>query len=521
MYKVSLNLILFFLALGILPACNQSVKFGQGEDKIRLPGPIQGLPPEPGDLVHQSINESFPYQWTRDQFQQGMFDENNLTVVFRALDANGKTVKDLKTQDVEVKENGSGVSKFTLSSDSMNNGQKVDIVFALDITGSMDAEINSVKQNVSKFVRDLTAKNVKSSVCLLTFKDKIEKKCDKFVIDDPTTTTNENLNGFLDELSRVKVSGGGNRNENSMGAIVSAANDSAWNMDTQRMIIMITDAGFWILPKDNGESEARWAPEYPDVLDSITNSQAQVFVVGPDEKGYNKDYDSYPSVTKHGNGSWFDIEKLRKGRITMDDIFNYINDQVTTNYTLKYGSIDNGLDPRLPLGQRRLMIMAKGGLGVQKIDLRSATSNMPNGHPELKKNFVLNKTSSINEDTLSVYVNGNRINSGYSLVSGELVFDSAPDQGALVEAEYELGSLIDNVRQHPLILAGKGRLVSATVKLNGLNVGVHDYQITQSHDGTHHLQLRDSVFSDDDPYDIRAIGKLLVSVQYILEQPVE
>ncbi|MCB0394854.1 MAG: VWA domain-containing protein, partial [Bdellovibrionales bacterium] len=438
-------------------ACGQKVKFGgnsSGGDSPKVP-PILGE--LPFDYVQ---NEVFPYKVTNDQFQQEMFDENTVTVVFKAYDKDGASIKDLKKDDFDLEEGPSGLNKFTFSSRSTNTGQTVDIVFAIDTTGSMSNEINSVKEKVSKFVDDLFKKNVKANVCLLTFKDEIKKKCDKFVMDDPGTAENENLKSFLSELSKVSASGGGKLPENSMGGVLSAAKDTPWNMGAQRMVVMFTDDKFWIKPRDNGESEAKTAPTYPEVLDAISNYQTQVFVVGTKEPGYNSDFQNYPSITEHGKGYWFDIEKLRKGKITIDDIFNYINDQITTNYTIQYGALDNGLDPRKPLNNRQIKIKAKGGKGVDRVDIQNVQSNMPNGHPELKKVFTLNKSAPIDEKTLSVYVNGRRLPNGYSLLDGDLHFDEAPDSGAKINVEYELGGIFENVEQHPIVLDGAGELVT-------------------------------------------------------------
>ncbi len=492
--------------------CGQDVAFDKSSE--RATGSLGDVISPPPIVTSFELEDTFTYSGTNDLFHQETYEKNKTVLLFRALDRNGKSIKDLKKSDLSIKENSKDVSTYELNSDSMNTGQKVDIVFALDITGSMDAEINSVKQNVSKFVADLEAKKVSSSLCLVTYKDKVERKCDRFVMDDPSTPENENLVDFLDEVSKLEARGGGRSHENTMGAVLTSAESTPWNLGTQRMIIFFTDDGFWIKPRDDGRSEAKTAPTYIEVLDALTDKDVQVFGIATDHKGYKNDYDIYPSVTEHSGGAWFDIDKLRRGKITIDDIFNYINDQISTTYTITYNVEDNSLDPTLPIDMRDFKIASKGSVEIDKIVIKDAQSNMPNGRPELKARWVLNKNSPINVNSVKVKINGSTMAAGFQIDSGEIVFNSPPAQGAKIEVQYELGTLIDNISTHPIVLEGNGSLGKTSVYFNHILANKNEYEITPSHDGTLHFKVSRDVLTDPDTFGIRAQKRLKIEVQY-------
>ncbi|MCB0393267.1 MAG: VWA domain-containing protein [Bdellovibrionales bacterium] len=458
-------------------------------------------------------SDRYPYSYTKSEFMQDMYDKNELTARFKAYDAQGRTIPRLEASDFSVYENNMSVTDFELASSSSDTGKSLDIVFTIDTTGTMKQEINSVKDNIRNLVDGLERQNIRSNLCLVTFKDEIYDKCRNFVIDDPVTPENENLVHFLEQVTKLKAEGGGDPRENALGGALEALKNTPWHSNSQRMVILFTDAYFWFLPHHKNEREAQWAPYYDDVLEAIENAGAQVFVIGPKAGGFDKDWFGHPSLPDHSGGQWFNIEKLRKGEVTLASIFDYIIEQVKTVYNLKYFAENNGLDPTLPLSQRQISIQSTGLHNIARIEVVDFQSNMPNGRPNLKTRFPLQDTSPINASTLEVNVNS-LPSSDFVLDGYDLLFNSAPDQGAKIVATYEMGDLIDNVRLQPFVLKGNGELADIRVWVNNRVLNTNEYAVTLSLDGKYHLDLKDPVFMNSDPFGIRNAGELYLYVEY-------
>ncbi len=383
----------------------------------------------------------------------------------------------------------------------------------------MKAEINSIKENVRNFVSDLQNQLVHANLCLVTFKDDVENTCSKFVLDNPSTPENENIDYFLDQLNKVDVGGGGDPRENSLGGTLNAVKNTDWNVGSQRMVILFTDAYFWVQPIHRHEREAQFAPTYPEVLEAIEDKGANVFVVAPKAGGYSKNYFKYPGMPQVSGGTWFNIKHLRKGQITIDGIFDYIRETIRTTYEIKYTAEENSLDPTLPIAMRQLTIESTETEKFVSIQLDDHQSNMPNGRPDLKDRFLLSGTSPVNEDTLLVYLNGVET-LDYRVENGYLIFPIPPTQGSRILAQYELGNLIDNVVTRPFVLKGDGILRDFSLVLNGINADMRDYEVTMSLNGTYHLILKPQVYSNEDPYKIRESLGLEIFSKYIkITQP--
>lgn len=416
---------------------------------------------------------------------------------------------------MRVFENGIEVRNFSLKGQA-GVDSSVDIVFALDITASMDEEINAVKSAIRGFVGQLDSRNIKARLCAVTFKDEIYDKCPGFVEDDPRTVRNENLDWFEDYLARLKPGGGGKPLENSLGGLLEASRGTGWGTHRQRAIILITDINFWFLPNHRNEPEARWAPYYDDVTESLEKSGALVFPITPRMHAYASDFYKKPQVTKINGGEWFDLRELERGRITMDGIFNKIGQYIVTDYAIEYAVEDNpGLDPYLPMSQRKISVQPVHPV-IAGLTVGNARSNWPNGRPLPKREFLLQ--SGVKVGTERVSVNGQPVRTGYVIKSDTLVFDQAPAPGAQIRIQYERMKLRDHVQLRSLFLSGQGRLSNMRVFLNGSWAPADRYRLSTTTQGGYVLDLTDLPFDESDPYNIRGKGYLDIAVEYSSER---
>jgi hypothetical protein len=449
-------------------------------------------------------------------FKQDEYDKNLTTIPFRAYDQSGISYPFLAKKDIRLTENGIEVKNYSLKGQNSSDGKEVDIVFTLDITGSMDEEINAVKAAIRRFVGQLAGRNVKARLCVVSFKDEIFDRCSKFVEDDPTTPKNENLDWFEDFLARLNPSGGGNPRENSLGGVLEASKGTAWGANNQRVIILITDAYFWFLPNHKNEPEAKYAPYYDDVLTSLKSSGALVFPITPTMGGYSKDFFSKPAGYGVNGGEWFDLRKLEKGTLTMDGIFNDISSYIVTDYAVEYLSEDNpGLNPHESLANRKIELAPSSAV-ISKFDVGTPQSNWPNGQPLPKKDFPLQPGAKPN--TEQVTVNGVRTTTGYVIANDTLVFKTAPAPGSEIRIQYERLKLRDHVQTRSLFLSGKGKLTNLKVYLNSSWVPTNHYQITTTTQGGYVLDLTDQAFPESDPYNVRSKGYLDIAVEYFSEK---
>jgi len=144
----------------------------------------------------------------------------------------------------------------------------VDIVFCIDVTGSMTPVIDTVKNNVRSFHTRLSSAMAEKSKSISQLRVRIVAFRD--FADNPSDAIEQS--GFLalpDELAEfenfvqgLRATGGGDEPESGLEAL-SIAIDSPWErgLDRRRhVIVMFTDASAHPL----GDAAARRAPTYPE-----------------------------------------------------------------------------------------------------------------------------------------------------------------------------------------------------------------------------------------------------------------
>lgn len=316
-------------------------------------------------------------------------EKRKTTINFKAFHSeDGSSISDLRKQDLILKEGTVTVNNYTLSRRNEFYQPQLELVFVIDVTTTMSDEIERVKESIIDFVNDLSLIDVETQLCLVTFSDFLEKKCDAFVDDVASTKDNENLLQFIADINDIELDnslgrgGGTQMNENSLGGLLSAVQDTPWNKESQRMAVLVTDAWFWdadgnklapLYSRADGTPniEGNEAPSYSDVLNALDDKGVQVFAITPDLPGFSRDYNPslyssltrweqvpwnsdyqekkkrgmrrgwQPSLVEYTGGQWFDIEKLNRNETNINDIYDYIISQVQTFYRIEYLSSDN------------------------------------------------------------------------------------------------------------------------------------------------------------------------------------
>ncbi|BDA65954.1 von Willebrand factor, type A [Calothrix sp. PCC 7716] len=118
---------------------------------------------------------------------------------------------------------------------------QVDIMFALDITTSMQGEIYGVQQGIRDFATQISSKNLDSQIGLIAFRD-------RFAGEEPTILTFKNdsftkdSNDFRHQVGQLGLNGGGaDEPESSLDALTLAA-QQPFRPKATKVILLITDA---------------------------------------------------------------------------------------------------------------------------------------------------------------------------------------------------------------------------------------------------------------------------------------
>lgn len=124
---------------------------------------------------------------------------------------------------------------------------QVDIVFAIDTTGSMSSAISNVKNNINSFVDALDDAGIKASFALVEYRD-VEAdgaNTTKTKSNDDGGNWFKDVDDFKAEIAKLSVGGGGDAPESAIDAL-EMAHRLDMRQNSQKFIILVTDAGYKI-----------------------------------------------------------------------------------------------------------------------------------------------------------------------------------------------------------------------------------------------------------------------------------
>lgn len=448
-------------------------------------------------------------------FTQETLDDNHTNLTFSILGADGFYANNLKKEDLFITENSTRVGNFNFKSNSQNIDQIVDIVFVLDISGSMKPTIEAAKIKIRDFIYHIRNQQIHTRFCLVTFGDLTVSRCNKFADNNPKDqSTWTQVQEFINQLTAIQTPtgwgsdyGGTDEDEGQLRAVIDAT-QVPWLSNSQRFGILVTDAGFHYAPQNKGGSGDS-TPTYDETLAALQAQQMRLFVAAPNRSGYSKNFSGKPSLVQAGQGLFYNYPDLLAGRITMETILSKIIQRMKTTYTVAYSSGENvGLNPTLPLAKRQIQISVPAQAGL-KLESLQVQSNLPSGRAEYQKSWKL-ADKSIEERTLQVKINGLMLNSGYYLQNGSIHFTQAPAAGAKIDVSYYYSNLADNMRIEPFVIRQNIEASALQVYFNDNLADPRDYVLHKNADGTTLFYPSTSALSNQDPFRIRELGELRV-----------
>jgi hypothetical protein len=123
---------------------------------------------------------------------------------------------------------------------------QVDIVFVLDVTGSMEHQIRGLQNGIGTFANDLSRAKVDARFACVAFRDLYYKEPNGDpqleVLKFNGETFTDNARAFRDEVAKQHASGGDDIPETTFEAISAAAALDGWRKSASRVLVLITDA---------------------------------------------------------------------------------------------------------------------------------------------------------------------------------------------------------------------------------------------------------------------------------------
>jgi Mg-chelatase subunit ChlD len=213
---------------------------------------------------------------------------------------------------VSVTENGQVATIQKLKKLSEEENEKVDVVFALDTTGSMEMEIQAMINNIDSFANLIDSKGFDARFAVVTYGDKIRKKM-------PFTSDAESLR---EELEGVSARAGGDSPEITLDAI-NYAMGMGFRKNAQKIIIVITDSSTHY--KGDGTGFSNLTAQ--DIIKKDNLFGYTLIMVAPLTSRYKE-------IANSVSGKLYDIQSVT----SFDDLINEIGKEISNQYVLEYKS---------------------------------------------------------------------------------------------------------------------------------------------------------------------------------------
>ena len=467
--------------------------------------------PDPRDFM-----EVLKATHSESTFTQEKFKNNVVTMNFRVDSADGKSVGKLTEKDFQIHEGSIGISKFQIRADEKKSYQVVDIVFAVDITGSMGPFIADAKVRLKEFIRR-TYPEYHIRMCLTTFGDFVVKPCTTFY----DNREKAQVNKFNSELSSLSIKKGQgeypgelDKPENPLRSLLESTKVN-WSPESQRFVIVVTDEDFYSPEKPGPKFELHQkrddtrAPSLKEVNDAVKAKAIKVFAITPSATGYNSALNGESSITESSQGEWFDFESVLKKRVPLDSIFDKILQLVNTSYKLSYIVEENqGIPTDLPIEKRDVKVMTTKG----KVQQDKPQSSQPKGRPEYKKQWTLSDKE-VHAETARASINGKE-GAGFSIQGGDVIFNEAPEAGSEIKVVYWHKNLRHNIEQKLLVFPAIMNEGNTKVTLNGVPARSGDIIYTDALNGKTHLELGEGVWDTQDYYKIRTNNSIKLQINH-------
>lgn len=300
-------------------------------------------------------------------------------LIVEAVKANGTALDTLNPKEFSVVENGVTKKVISIEKISFKENIPIDFVFVLDVTATMGTYINAIRNNIEKFVGNVSAKGIDYRVGLVLFSDVVEK------VYNPT----DNVKDFGKWLTGVWATGGGDDKENALEAL-SDMSKMKFRPAANKVAIIITDAPY----HQKGErGQGRTLQTTESIIQTLKDNSIRLFTIVPPV------LQDYRTLTEGTRGSMFDIST------PFATILDDYSTQLTNLFAITYRSDKTAIPDSLSVGiideQKReivkkiIPIVELGRkLIIENLLFQTNSSTLPDSVYELEilREFLLNRT---------------------------------------------------------------------------------------------------------------------------------
>lgn len=155
-----------------------------------------------------------------------------------------------------------------------------DIVFVVDVTGSMGSKISEVKNNIDGFINKITQNGIDVNMGLVTYGDVNPSQGGDPVI---KTTMTSDLNQFKTYIDSISLTGGGDYYESGLEGIADTTNGAlsySLRPGSAKQIILVTDAPVHDSDSDGGDGLSNL--DIDDIATNLKSQGIKLTVVGDD-----------------------------------------------------------------------------------------------------------------------------------------------------------------------------------------------------------------------------------------------
>jgi Ca-activated chloride channel family protein len=196
---------------------------------------------------------------------------------------------------------------------------QADIMFVLDVTGSMSAEIQGVKNGIQNFSNELQKRNIDAEIGLIAFGDRLNGEEPKVLSFGGKAFTSDAVS-FSRQVGEISLMNGGDTPESSMDALALASSQPFRSQST-KIILLITDAPPKLPDKDNSSID--------QVKESLRRNEIRQLhlVINDDDRAV------YSQLQSTSSGQIFSLGSVAIGREGFDSILPKIGEQIAIETT--------------------------------------------------------------------------------------------------------------------------------------------------------------------------------------------
>jgi hypothetical protein len=197
---------------------------------------------------------------------------------------------------------------------------QADVVFVLDLTGSMQFAIDGIKEGIQNFVSQLETSRIDARIALIGFRDIEDDRERPFVMaveDQPFT---KDYRGFREEVRKLTARGGGDEPESSLQALALAA-AQPFRSNASRVLLLITDAPPKLHPDERPSTVS-------ETITALTRSGIHQLHLVVRSRDYESAYSKFHDKDKL-KGSFFDLTRTTS-REAFRDILPELSRKIST-----------------------------------------------------------------------------------------------------------------------------------------------------------------------------------------------